>query len=218
MGLFTDNTIMDMAISIFLRDVCMMLGVGFAFVFYYVLIRKKESLEIIGITKNKLKRSLCLNIVFAIALLLQFMSAGEKLVFNRETLYAIVYIFAAGIFEMVFIYGFLRCFFERAFGIIPAIILTAICYSLHHAGFQPEFGKLFFVGIMYVVVFYFTKNIFVIFPFFWGVGAIWDVLVQSTAGESLTSFTYFMVGLIVLVLMIVISLYYNKLIEKTKAN
>ncbi|WP_456298465.1 hypothetical protein [Acetatifactor aquisgranensis] len=48
----------------------------------------------------------------------------------------------------------------------PAILITAIFYSLHHAGFQPEFTKLFFVGILYVTVFYFTHNIFSIFPFF----------------------------------------------------
>lgn len=55
---------------------------------------------------------------------------------------------------MIFIYGFLRDQFERAFGMIPAVILTAIFYSFHHDGFQPEFLKLFWVGIIYVSVFY----------------------------------------------------------------
>ena len=53
---------------------------------------------------------------------------------------------------MTFIYGYLRMSFEKAFGIIPAVLLTAAFYSLHHAGFQPEFVHLFFVGIMYCSV------------------------------------------------------------------
>ena len=30
---------------------------------------------------------------------------------------------------------------------MPAIILAALFYSFHHAGFQPEFVSLFFVGL-----------------------------------------------------------------------
>lgn len=99
---------------------------------------------------------------------------------------------------MLFIYGFLRSGFERSFGIIPAIILTAVFYSLHHAGFQPEFMHLFFVGIMYVSVYYITKNLFIIFPFFWGVGALWDVLVDSSAGDSIKNSFSFGVALAII--------------------
>ena len=90
--------------------------------------------------------SLAINVITGISLLAMFISKNTE--------------------EMVFIYGFLRYELERAFGILPAILITAIFYSLHHAGFQPEFTKLFFVGIMYVTVFCFTHNIFSIFPFF----------------------------------------------------
>lgn len=105
--------------------------------------------------------------------------------FDQDSFYAVTYILTVGIFEMVFLYGFLRYEFERAFGILPAVFLTAFFYSLHHAGFQPEFTKLFFVGVMYVTVFYVTRNLFAIFPFFWGIGAVWDVLVNSEAGSQI---------------------------------
>ena len=108
---------------------------------------------------------------------------------------------------MVFIYGFLRYEFERAFGILPAILITAIFYSLHHAGFQPEFTKLFFVGIMYVAVYYFTHNIFSIFPFFWGVGAVWDVLVHSEAGNQIKNETSFIIAILMFIAMIGISIF-----------
>ena len=118
------------------------------------------------------------------------------------------------IFEMVFIYGFLRYEFERAFGVLPAIFITAIFYSLHHAGFQPEFTKLFFVGVMYVTVFYFTHNIFSIFPFFWGVGAIWDVLVNSEAGNQIKNETSFAVAMLMLIAMIGIGFFIYCKIKK----
>lgn len=60
----------------------------------------------------------------------------------------------------------------------------------------PEFTKLFFVGIMYVTVFYFTHNIFSIFPFFWGVGAVWDVLVNSEAGGQIKNRESFILAIL----------------------
>lgn len=102
---------------------------------------------------------------------------------------------------MIFIYGFLRYEFERAFGILPAILITSAFYSFHHAGFQPEFTKLLFVGVMYVTVFYFTKNILAIFPFFWGVGAVWDALVNSEAGSQIKNETSFIIAILMLIAM-----------------
>ena len=119
-------------------------------------------------------------------------------VVSVKNLYGASYILVAGIFEMTFIYGFLRMSFEKAFGIIPAILLTSAFYSLHHAGFQPEFIHLFLVGLMYCSVFYITKNMLIIFPFFWGVGALWDVLVSSEAGDGIKNSVSFGIALIIL--------------------
>ncbi len=115
---------------------------------------------------------------------------------------------------MICFYGFMRHLFEKAFGIIPAVILTALFYSFHHAGFQPEFFKLFFVGIMYCSVFYITRNIFVIFPVFWGVGAMWDVIVDSPAGHSIMNILYFTVAICLAVLMIIFTILFNKIQKK----
>ena len=87
---------------------------------------------------------------------------------------------------------------EKAFGIIPAIILTSAFYSLHHAGFQPEFVHLFLVGLMYCSIFYITRNMLIIFPFFWGVGALWDVLVSSEAGDEIKNPVSFVIALVIL--------------------
>ena len=200
--LFINGSQIETIMDILLRDFLMIFIVGFCFPLLYVLAKEEHPYATLGITKHRLKTSLALNVFFAILLLLIFfLGNGEVIIISYKSLFAISYILIAGIFEMVCIYGFMRYYFERAFGIVPAILLTALFYSLHHAGFQPEFLKLFFVGIMYCSVFYITRNIFIIFPFFWGVGAIWDVLINSPAGQSLQNATSFIVSIVLLIAM-----------------
>lgn len=202
-------TVFDNEVSnIILRDVLMILFLGFFTPIYYIVIVKKKNMSVLGFHKNKLIVSLAINVIAGVSLLALFISKNTKsIVFDKNSFYAISYILVAGIFEMIFIYGFLRYEFERAFGILPAILLTAIFYSLHHAGFQPEFTKLFFVGIMYVTVFYFTQNIFSLFPFFWGIGAVWDVLINSDAGNQIKNKTSFIIALLLFIAMAGISIF-----------
>ena len=128
-----------------------------------------------------------MGLVFATLLLIQFTTEsaeiGQEVFLRAEVFITVCYIFVAGIFEMTFIYGFLRRVFEKSFGLIPGIVLTSLFYSFHHAGFQPEFGKLILVGIMYASSYRITNNLLIIFPLFWGVGATWDVLVNFGTTE-----------------------------------
>ena len=197
---FGGDSARDTVISFILRDVLMIFGLGVVFVSLYVEKKGKEAIEELGFTKRKWILSLILNIVLGAGLLAVFLKDGKPVdVISLKNLYGASYILVAGIFEMTFIYGFLRMSFERAFGIIPAILLTSVFYSLHHAGFQPEFLHLFLVGLMYCGVFYITRNMLIIFPFFWGVGALWDVLVSSEAGDEIRNPVSFAIALIILI-------------------
>ena len=197
---FGGDSARDTVISFILRDVLMIFGLGVVFVSLYVEKKSKEVIAELGFTRRKWALSLILNLAFAAGLLAVFIKDGKPAdVISLKNLYGASYILVAGIFEMTFIYGFLRMSFEKAFGIIPAILLTSVFYSLHHAGFQPEFLHLFLVGLMYCGVFYITKNMLVIFPFFWGVGALWDVLVSSEAGDEIKNPVSFVIALIILI-------------------
>ena len=197
---FGGDSIRDTVILFVLRDVLMIFGLGVVFVSLYVEKKGKEAVEELGFTKRKWILSLILNLVLAAGLLAVFLKDQvPDNVVSLKNLYGASYIVVAGIFEMTFIYGFLRMSFEKAFGIIPAILLTSVFYSLHHAGFQPEFLHLFLVGLMYCGVFYITKNMLIIFPFFWGVGALWDVLVSSEAGDEIKNPVSFVIALIILI-------------------
>ena len=196
---FDGASFTDTLLSFLLRDILMIFGLGVVFVSLYVEKKGDSVLEDLGFTKRKWKISVIIDLVLAAGLLAMFLSEQvPENILSLGKLYAAVYVLTAGIFEMTFIYGYMRMSFEKAFGVIPAILLTSAFYSLHHAGFQPEFLHLFFVGLMYCSVFYLTKNILVIFPFFWGVGALWDVLVSSEAGAAIQNFESFVFALIIL--------------------
>ncbi len=197
---FGGDSLRDTVVSFILRDVLMIFGLGVVFVSLYVEKKSKEVIAELGFSRRKWALSLILNLAFAAGLLAVFLKDGKPAdVISLKNLYGTSYILVAGIFEMTFIYGFLRMSFEKAFGIIPSILLTSVFYSLHHAGFQPEFLHLFLVGLMYCGVFYITRNMLIIFPFFWGVGALWDVLVSSEAGDEIKKPVSFAIALIILI-------------------
>ena len=197
---FMGASLFDKIASFVLRDLLMIFGLGVVFVSLYVE-RNKDGVKAIGFTGKKNVLSLLLNIFFAAGLLAMFLKEGRPQgILEARNLYAAVYILVAGVFEMTFIYGYLRASFEKAFGIVPSILLTAAFYSFHHAGFQPEFLHLFFVGLMYSAVYYITQNLLIVFPFFWAVGALWDVIVSSEAGEEIKNLESFTIALSILVL------------------
>lgn len=197
---FMGAVLFDKIASFVLRDLLMIFGLGVVFVSLYVE-RNKDGLKAIGFTGKRNVLSLLLNVLFAAGLLAMFLKEGRPQgIWEARNLYAAAYILVAGIFEMAFIYGYLRASFEKAFGIVPAIFLTAAFYSFHHAGFQPEFMHLFFVGLMYSAVYYITQNLLIVFPFFWAVGALWDVIVSSEAGNEIKNLESFAIALAILAL------------------
>jgi len=197
---FAGDSLADKIISFVLRDLLMIFGLGVVFVSLFVE-RNKDGVKAIGFTGKKNVLSLLLDLLFAAGLLAMFLKEGRPQgIWEARNLYAAAYILVAGVFEMTFIYGYLRACFEKAFGIVPAILLTAAFYSFHHAGFQPEFLHLFFVGLMYSAVYYITQNLLIVFPFFWAAGALWDVIVSSEAGNEIKNLESFAIALAILVL------------------
>ena len=167
-------------VSILIRDIGMIFLIGVFFPLVYMK-RSGRSFGDFGLTLKRWYIVFPINFVLGVLLLLLFISENPEaqLHFDGKSLASISFIMLAGVFEVVFFYSFQRTLFERAFGIIPGIILAAIFYSFHHLGFQPEFGKLFFVGLMYATTFRIGNSAFLIYPFFWGVGGCYDVMVQS---------------------------------------
>jgi membrane protease YdiL (CAAX protease family) len=130
-----------------------------------------------------------INLMLALLILFIFLSQSPPPAdfrLSAPVVWKGAYVLCAVFFELVFFYGFLRTLFERSFGIIPAIVLTALFYSLHHVGFQPEHTKLFFVGLLYATVYRLGNSALLIFPFFLGVGGTYDVLMQSQVVSAIS--------------------------------
>jgi membrane protease YdiL (CAAX protease family) len=170
----------NIIIYIIIRDIVMILLFGIGIPLF--LINKEKNYKEYGLHINKWYIFLPINIILGTLLLLMFIKETplpSNFTFTNDIVWKITYIMLAGIFETIVFYSFIRTAIERSFGIIPAILLAAMFYSFHHAGFQPEFGKLLFVGILYAAVFRMGNSALLIFPFFWVVGGCYDVLIKS---------------------------------------
>jgi membrane protease YdiL (CAAX protease family) len=112
---------------------------------------------------------------------------GQRLDFSGKA-GTIFYLLVGVLFETLFFYSFLRQLFEESFGIIPALLLTSVFYSLHHVGLEEqmknatlsqELRKLFFVGLLYSTTFRIFNSALAIFPFFIGIGVISDLIIEK---------------------------------------
>ena len=162
----------------------MLMAVGFGIfgALYHTLVIQKMTLKDLGIRFDLSGRMLLISIGLGIAQALLFtFEANQPLHFTTDHLEAIAYILLAGIFELVFFYGYLQHEFEKAFGVVPSLLLAAGIYSLHHIGFQPGvYLDLFIVGLVFLGIFRSAgRYILVLYPFAWGVGACWDVLLDD---------------------------------------
>jgi hypothetical protein len=74
--------------------------------------------------------------------------------------------------------------FEKAFGLVPGLILAALCYSLYHVGYGmtgEEMLFLFGLGLTFGAFFRLIKNVFVLWPFYTPVGSIFTNLSEGLA-------------------------------------
>ena len=91
---------------------------------------------------------------------------GKGLIFPEESLmiYTCTALVMSTFFEEVFFRGFIQTRFERAFGILPAIVLSGLTFSLFHLGY-PGYRNLnqliilFLVGMFFALAFRTTNNI-----------------------------------------------------------
>jgi membrane protease YdiL (CAAX protease family) len=167
--------------SVLVRDIGQIFLVGFLFPLVYIS-RTGADFASFGLSWRRWYLFLPIDIGLAALLYFQLMRSsppppGFRL--DAMTLWNAAYVMVALTFELLFFYAFLRTLFERAFGAVAAVILAALFYSLHHAGFQPEFAKLFLVGMLYATVFRLGNSALLIYPFFLAVGGIHDVLIKS---------------------------------------
>jgi membrane protease YdiL (CAAX protease family) len=167
--------------SIAVRDLGQVYLVGFLLPLLHIRRRGGDFADF-GFSLRRWPLFLAINLVLAVGLFF-LMRRGTPppadFRWTADLAWKAAYVLLAVTFECLFFYGFLRTLFERAFGAVVGVVLAAAFYAFHHAGFQPEFAKLFFVGVLYATVFRLGNSALLIWPFFIGVGGVYDVLVSS---------------------------------------
>jgi membrane protease YdiL (CAAX protease family) len=154
----------------------------------YVLLVERDSAAGLGLRKDRWVQSLLIGIGLAAFLspVIIFQADLSVLDWGEVGRAAVVLIGAGGLFELFLYYGFIHIRLEKAFGPIPAILLTALVYVLWHVGTQLPLEadywlgalKLFGVGVMGQAIFSLTYNLAIIWPFFMGIGVMIDFIVN----------------------------------------
>ena len=147
-------------------------GVCVIFPLYWMVVRRKKALDTLGITTKHWLASLLVGVFLAGFSLWDYHR-------NFGISVAIIPGLIVGIYalwEIVFVCGWLQLRFEEAFGIIPGIILAPLCGSLYHIGYgYLDFSILagmFIFGVFMAIIFRFTKNILIFWPFFMPIASL----------------------------------------------
>jgi membrane protease YdiL (CAAX protease family) len=167
--------------AIVVRDIGQIFLAGILFPLLFIR-KSRDSFADFGFSLRRWPLFLAINLVLAILLFYQLhriAPPAANFQWDATTSWKAAYILLAVTFECIFFYGFLRTLFERAFGAVAGIVLASLFYAFHHAGFQPEFAMLFFVGLMYATIFRLGNSLLLIYPFFLGTGGVYDVLIKS---------------------------------------
>lgn len=137
-----------------------------AFPVFWICHHRKGTLRDLGITKERLGPSIAISIaltgIFLFFVLRHFSSYGAALVPHFLTNAIILW-------EPFFLFAWLQLRFDRAFGIIPGILLTGICLGAYHIGTYdlPMVITLALFGIVFAAIFCMTQNIFIMWPLTW---------------------------------------------------
>ncbi|MBN1933236.1 MAG: CPBP family intramembrane metalloprotease [Anaerolineae bacterium] len=161
---------------------------GVAIPWGYTLLVEREPVAAMGLRRDKWAVSLILNLALAalMSLIIIFEADWASIRWDQFFKATVPLVFAGGLFELFLYYGFIHLRLEKAFGPLPAIFVAAILYVLWHTGTQLPLEenvplallKLFGVGLMYQSVFSLTRNLWIIWPFFHGVGVMIDFVVN----------------------------------------
>jgi membrane protease YdiL (CAAX protease family) len=184
-------------------------GLGVALPTLYTVLVRRRPLTDLGLTTHQLLSSLVLG------LLLGFDTYRATLgtlnvSWTKGLAPLITMALAVGLFEAIFFRGWLQLRFEQAFGMVPGLVLGALCYSLYHVGYGMtivEILPLFGYGLVFAAVFRLTKNVVALWPFYTPVGGLYTNLrdgltmpFEATYGFLLT------LGLMLMILIFAASL------------
>jgi membrane protease YdiL (CAAX protease family) len=156
----------------------MMAGLGIGIPAFYTALVRRRPLSDIGITTRLLVPSLILGVLLG-AQTYSATVATLHVSWSIDHLPLVALGLAIGLFEAVFFRGWLQLRFEAAFGLLPGLLLGALCYSLYHLGYgmtPGEMAVLFLLGLIFGAAFRLTRNILLLWPFYTPMGGLYTYI------------------------------------------
>jgi len=148
--------------------------------FYTVLVRRRPLVDV-GLTTYQLLPSLVLSLFLGWDTYRNTISSLN--VSWTETLVPMItMVLAVSLFEAIFFRGWLQLRFEAAFGLVPSLLLGALCYSLYHIGYGMDASEILFLfglGLVFGAFFRLTKSVFVLWPFYTPIGGLYTNLSEG---------------------------------------
>lgn len=202
------NSRVNFFIEFFIFGILTNLFLNVIFPIVWMVIYQKESLKALGITKDHLFLSILISILFSFFMAFQVFSELEKnnvgishLIFNGIILW-----------EPFFVYCWLQLRYEKAFGIVPGIILTGFSFIGYHIGTFPleSLLILLFWGIIFAIIFHFVKNLLVLWPLTWSFSSTLGTLMGGYEFTWNLVLYYSIILIIQIGFIIFIKFYWNK--------
>jgi hypothetical protein len=137
---------------------------------YYLLVYRREGPAELGLTTHRLRLALGLSAVCGVAFWPRLLT--EVQLHPNADLLPHFLLNGLTLWEPFFVFGWLQLRFERAFGILPGIVVAAVCFGAFHLGTVPVagVGMLILVALFYAVLFRIPKNLLAVWPLAWTAG------------------------------------------------
>ena len=173
---------------------------------YWTLIKKRQQLEDLGITKRNLLINLMVQLLLSVLLYYNQLDVFSGRDFS-ELFPLITLILAIGLFEAIFWRGWVLTNLEESFGTIPAVILGSLFYAAYHIGYgmdMKEMVFLFFIGVMFAILFILARSIFILWPFFQPIGQLLTITEENLSLPLIASvgFLEAFVAMVVIIFLI----------------
>jgi membrane protease YdiL (CAAX protease family) len=156
-------------------------GLGVALPVLYTVLTRRRPLSDLGLTTRQLVPSLILGLLLSWDTYRNTLATLD-LTWTQAQVPLIVMALAVGLFEAIFFRGWLQLRFEEAFGMVPGLVLAALCYSLYHVGYGMRLDEMLFLfglGLIFGTVFRLTKNVAVLWPFYTPIGGLYTNLSEG---------------------------------------
>ena len=144
------------------------LGLNVLFPVWWIAHHRKQPLSELGITTRRWLPSLLAGAALAVcsSSRLRQMEIGTDwlphVLFNAVILW-----------EPFFVFSWLQLRFDRAFGIVPGILLAGLSFAAYHIGTYPPVGLIVLLisGLFFAIIFRLTSNLLILWPLLWCIGS-----------------------------------------------